>query len=194
MSAGNHKPGYRAPRTGEKRKTRQPLRIDKLPEETRADIQTRRAKGETWDEIAEATKLPPTTLKRWYDLRVEQVNAEVMAQAARARELAATFAGKGFERLPESVQSALSSAIFAMAERQDDESRARFIKEMGGLAWLLARQRQLDQEERRLEIERKKLDVIAAKARVPKDAVEKKKVTAAELQQRLDEIYGITQS
>lgn len=194
MASGKHKPGYRRPRTGEKRKTRQPLLIDKMSETVRAEIQTRRARGETWDEIAEAVKLPSSTLKRWYDIRVEQVNAEVMAQAARARELAAAFAGRGFERLPESVQSALSSAIFALAERTDDASRAQFIKGMADLAWLLARQRQLDQEEKRLAIEKEKLDAIVAKVRNLKDGVEKKKLSPEELKRKIDEIYGIAES
>jgi hypothetical protein len=189
---GTHRPGYRPPRTGEKRKTRQPIRIDALPEEVRAEIQKRRAAGETWDEIAEATKLPPTTLKRWYDLRVDQVNAEVAAQAARARELAAAFAGRSFEKLPEAVQSALSSAIFSLAERQDEASRAMFIKSMNDMAWLLARNRQLDQEERRLEIESKKLDLVREKLRGVKDEVAKKKLSPEELARKLDEIYDIT--
>jgi hypothetical protein len=179
------------PLTGEKRKTRQPLRIDKLPEEVRTEIQQRRAKGETWDEIADATKLPPTTLKRWYDIRVEQVNAEVMAQAERARVLAAEFAGKGFDRLPEAVQNALASAIFGMSEQQDETGRLRAAKGLAEIGWLLARTRQLDQEDKRLGLEAKRLDAIRIKAKVSDTA--KKKMSSEELARKLDEIYDIAQ-
>src|SRR5712691_10458429 len=101
MSRGEHRPGYRPPRTGEKRKLRKVLRIDKLSETVRAEIQKRRAQGETWDEIAEAIKLPASTLKRWYDIRVEQVQAEVHRQAEMSRAFAAGF--KEFKDLPEAT-------------------------------------------------------------------------------------------
>jgi hypothetical protein len=84
------------PGVGARRKTRQPLKIDKLPQEWRDWIQKQRAKGSTWAEIEEmsattlpweseasakalfsAKRLPETNLIRWYDLRVEQVNREI---------------------------------------------------------------------------------------------------------------------
>jgi hypothetical protein len=195
--AGKHKPGYRAPRTGQKRKTRQPFVIDGMNEKVRAEIQQRRAKGETWQEISDASlefagrAFAVSLLQRWYDVRVEQVHREVMAQSDRARELAAAFAGKGFEKLPEAVQAALSSALFALAEDHDDASRGKFIKGMGELAWLLARNRQLDQEDQRLKLEAKKLDSVASKVRGLKGEIGKKKLTSEELAKKLDEIYDI---
>lgn len=195
-----HKPGYRAPRTGEKRKTRQPFAIDALSEQVRNEIQKRRASGDTWQEISEASLkfagrvLAVSTLQRWYDVRVEQVRSEVLGQAERARSIAAEFAGMGFEKLHESVQNALSSAVFALAESQDETARQQFIKRMGELAWLLARNRQLDQEDKRLQLETKKLETLATKVKGLKDDVAKKKLSPEELQQRLDDLYGIAHS
>ena len=194
---GEHKAGYRRPRTGEERRWHQPLRIDKLSQETRDAILKARAEGCTWEETAErASKIAGETLAmsvvhRWYDLRVAQVQKEVMEQAERSRAIAAAFAGKGFEKLPEAVQSALSSAVFALAEEQDEKSRLKFIAGMNQLAWLLARNRQLDQEEKRLALESKKLDAIVAKVQGLKQAVEKKKLSPEELARKLDEIYDI---
>lgn len=194
---GQHKPGYHRPRTGEKRQVRQPLAIDKLPEAVRMQIQKRRAAGQTWEEISEASAefagkpLAVTTLHRWYDLRIEQVRREVMAQAERAREVAAAFAGKGFEKLPEAVQAGLSTAIFALAESQDEASRNKFLKAMSEFSWLLARHRQLDQEDRRLALESKKLETLSLKIRGLKDAVAKKKMNPQDLAKKLDEIYDI---
>jgi len=168
-----------------------------MPEPVRQEIMRRRAAGETWQEISDASptfageKLALETLRRWYDVRVEQVQHEVAAQAERARSIAAAFAGKGFENLPESVRTALSAAVFSLAEEQDEASRGKFMKSLTDLGWLLARNRQLDQEERRLLLEAKKLDAIVAKVEGVKKAAGKKKLSSEELARTLDEIYGI---
>lgn len=51
--------GSTRPRTGDRRKTRQPLKIDKLPMEVREAIQyLKNAGGKTWQEIEELSALP----------------------------------------------------------------------------------------------------------------------------------------
>lgn len=76
--SGKHRPGYRNPRTGEKRQQRKPLRIDRLSVEVKDAIIDARAAGQTWRQAAEAAtskagfKLSSTTVQRWYDLRVQQ--------------------------------------------------------------------------------------------------------------------------
>lgn len=71
-------PGYRAPRTGEKRKRRVHLRMDRLPPEVKDVIIEARRVGLTWKETARAASskagihLAASTVQRWYDLRVEQ--------------------------------------------------------------------------------------------------------------------------
>lgn len=78
MSQGQHRPGYKRPRTGERRRTRQHCRIDALPAEVRARIQELRGEGKTWEQISQASRefaglhLPTSSLHRWHDLRVEQ--------------------------------------------------------------------------------------------------------------------------
>jgi hypothetical protein len=80
--AKSSREGYRHPRVGEKRQSRQPLRIDKLPAEVKSAIIDARADGMTWKEAADAAsakaglRLSPTTVSRWYDLRVEQPRRE----------------------------------------------------------------------------------------------------------------------
>jgi hypothetical protein len=75
---GQHKPEYRRPRTGEPRKVRQHFRINALPEEVRTRIKELRDEGKTWQEIENLsaefspTRLPLTTLHRWFDVNVEQ--------------------------------------------------------------------------------------------------------------------------
>jgi hypothetical protein len=69
---------YRAPRTGERRKHRKPLRIDRLPAQVKSTIIEARAAGETWKNTAamasaaSGLRLSPSVVQRWHDLRVEQ--------------------------------------------------------------------------------------------------------------------------
>jgi hypothetical protein len=84
----------RRPRTGEPRKVRQPLSIDKLPTEWRNRIIAFRDKWVTWEKLEKETttwewdklsseqralfpknRIPHTTLHRWYDIRIEQIRA-----------------------------------------------------------------------------------------------------------------------
>ena len=74
----SRKNGYRPPRTGELRKSRKPLRIDRLPQSVKDVIISARAAGETWQRTAEMAssaagqRLPETTVQRWHDLRIDQ--------------------------------------------------------------------------------------------------------------------------
>ena len=103
---GEHKPGYRRPRTGEKRSVRQPLRIDGLSQEVRDEILKARAAGKTWEETAElASKtagesLAMSVVHRWYDLRVEQP-AGHRPEFTDIEKLASLIADRIVERLKE---------------------------------------------------------------------------------------------
>ena len=69
---------YRHPRTGQKRKQRKPLRIDRLSRGVKDAIIAARASGEAWGRVAEMASaaagqnLSRTSVQRWYDLRIEQ--------------------------------------------------------------------------------------------------------------------------
>jgi hypothetical protein len=165
--AGRHRPGYRRPRTGEPRQTRQPLRIDRLPEEIRQEIQRRRARGETWKEIEQASasfageRLPMNTLSRWYDLRVEQVQKEVMAQSERARAMAAAFASKGFEDLPEAAVNALSAQVFTLME---NKGGAEFEASLGNLVVVLSKLITAQAKQKQVELAEKKFKDLKSNA------------------------------
>lgn len=171
---GEHKPGYQAPRTGEPRKVRQPLRIDKLSTGVREAILRARADGATWQEAAErASKvagesLAASVVHRWYDLRVEQVQREVMAQAERARAIAGVFAAKGFKDLPEAAVNALSSEVFAVMEAGSASERE---KSLGNLVFVLSKliaaqaaQKRVQLEQQKIELAKKKFEELRNKA------------------------------
>ena len=103
MSRGEHRPGYKRPKTGEARRVRQHFRIDALPQEVRERIRSLRAEGKTWQQISDLSidfsprRLSLTLLHRWYDVRVEQ--QEKPANALDVERLASLVADRILERL-----------------------------------------------------------------------------------------------
>ena len=203
----------RRPRTGEPRQVRQPLKIDRLPLELRDRVMLERAMGRTWDEIEQASpeftewakaepdavklfpgkRLPHSNLQRWYDLRVEQVRKEALAKAGRAREIAVEFSRRGFKDLPEAVKAALGDQIFALMESGAAGDEKQFRKELILLGRLLNQNRRLDIAQEKVDVDKQKLSLVTAKVKGLKRDTEKKQLNPAELQKRLDEIYGIAE-
>jgi hypothetical protein len=198
MARGKHREGYRRPRTGEQRKVRQPLRLDRLPQELREQIIALRAEGKTWKEIAELTGVPLTTVHRWYDLRVDQVRREVLRQAEQARVLAEKFSQFNFSDWTLAARNALASEVFEVLNAGTQEKK---IKALSGLLMLLTRLRAAEAQQQRAELEKQKLEI--ARQRIEefrrKNASAVKQIAAAaregktppeEAIQRLKEAYG----
>jgi len=209
MPAGQHKPGYRRPRTGERRQHRKPLTVDRMPQEVRDAIQEARAAGRTWEETTEAAAAAARKLgapapsegavHRWYDLRVAQVQREVMAQAESARTLAAAFASKGFAELPESALNALASEIFSAMEAEGPAGRQKALLSFGVvLSKLIAAQaadKRAELEGRKLKLAEKKFEDVKSKAeKATSEAANKigkgKRVTLADIN-RIRERFGL---
>ncbi len=208
------------PKTGQKRITRQPFKIDRLPMEMRERIQRERASGLTWQEIEDLSpqlgewekvpaevqakfpgrKLPVSTLQRWYDVRVEQIKKEVLEEAAKAREFATAFAGPTNKDLPDAVRNALGDQIFALMQSADATDKKQFRRELLNLGILLAEHRKLDIQERKQQTNERalefKIQQMQEKVQVLKEEVadKKKELTPEELQKKLDEIYGLGQA
>src|SRR6266851_573189 len=178
---GEHKPGYRRPRTGEKRETQQPFAIDKLPTEWREQIVKWRAKWLAWEQIEEETKnfewkkleesdpelalshfadkrIPHTTLHRWYDVRMVQELKEADEERAISLQIVELFAALGFENLDESVKNALTDVVFK--QRRLSADPAKFQEALEGLALVLTRFKRTDIAKQRVELESKKLEQI----------------------------------
>ncbi|MGH7936716.1 MAG: hypothetical protein ACREF8_06880 [Chthoniobacterales bacterium] len=186
------KPEYERPRTGEKRAVRQPFAIDKLPSAWRDQIIAWRAKWLTWEQIEEATKnldwkkleesdpelalshfadkrIPKSTLHKWYDVQVAQKAEEIEAERQASLAIAEKFSQGGYEKLDESVKNALADVVFRHAKDSADSES--FRKALADLAWILARNRQLDIQKERAELagrkvglEEKKFEELRSKA------------------------------
>jgi hypothetical protein len=170
---GEHKPGYRPPRTGEKRAVRQPLKIDKLAQAVRDAILKARADGATWEETAEAASklngenLAPSVVHRWYDLRVEQVQREVLDRAEQARMLAGSFRVNGIEGLPEAALNALGSVAFTIVEGGTPDERMKalgqFILVQNDVSKTRTAEKRVELKKREIDIEEKKVEVFLKK-------------------------------
>lgn len=182
---GEHKPGYRAPKTGEKRKVRQPFKLDRLDQKVRDEILKRRAAGQSWQEISDGSPefaghvLAVSVLHRWYDVRVQQAHDEALAQSEVARQVVAAFAAKDFAQLPEAAMNALSSEVFAVMG--SGAQPAQFRKALGDLVFLMsklitaqAKEKQVDLDKERLDLDKKKFEQIKSKAdKVTNEAAQK---------------------
>ncbi len=212
------------PKTGQKRKTRQPLKIDKLPMEMRDRIQQLRAEGKTWEEIEELSasfpgwdklplnvlelfpdkRIPRSTLHRWYDIRVDQVAKEIAAETFTAREFANVFADREFEELPNAIVNAIRDQCFTLLKTNDRGEKLQAIKMLGQLGRLVADKKRTDLKEQQIGIEKRrqesqerilevKLQEMQERVKKLKEEVgdSKKQLSPEELQQKLDQIYGL---
>jgi hypothetical protein len=164
------------PKTGEARKTRQPLKIDRLPATMQKRICSERSAWKSWEQIeAESAawtewndvpedvqklfpdrRLPHSNLQRWYDLRVEQRLKEQRAEAERARSMADAFTKNGFADLTESVRNALGERVFMLMRAGNDEEFQEALLDLGHLLAKLDKNRiaklHVDTESRRVKL------------------------------------------
>jgi hypothetical protein len=165
------------PKTGEARKVRQPLKIDRLPLAIQDRIRAARIAGRVWKEIEEESpywkewesvapeivelfpekRLPHANLHRWYDLRFEQRIAEVDRDAAKARTIAEAFASRTFEGLTESTKNALAEQVFMLTNSADAQDSKAFRKELGELLFLLTKLQKAELDKAKLAVEQQKL-------------------------------------
>jgi hypothetical protein len=172
------------PKSGERRRARQPLRLDRLPLALLDRIRAERVNGRTWDEIERASpqwpewdqatpealalfpgrRLPHSNLQRWHDLRVEQVQREREGQAATAQAFARGLAARGTAHLGPAVENALSDSVFRLVLEGGDEQRIR--DELRHLAQVIAAVDRNEIARQRLQLGRRKLELAAQQAEV----------------------------
>ena len=222
-------------KTGETRKTKQPLKIDRLPASVHdAILHLRNTAGKTWEEIeARSTekyskdwqsdgggfvdwdevsvgvlelfpdmKLGHSLLHRWYDLRVTQVQRDVLLRSRQAQVIAREFVKANLVNDEQGVINAARDTLMGiLAEDGTAKGRkgaAAGLIELGNLMQKARtnriRERKVAVDEQTLEA---KLDQIKRKAGdLLKDA-EGKDATGAPAMSREDvlrsvkEIYGV---
>ena len=171
-------------RTGEKPKVAQPLKIDRLPQEMRDRILVERSRhGRSWEEIEAASpkwpewsevpgdvaalfpgnRLPHSNLHRWHDLRVAQVQRDVLAKAEQAREIAAVFAKAAVEKDDDAVLNAARDLIFGLLQGGDAKSQKDAAKALLSLGEVMQIARANSIKERKVAVDEKKLKALEAR-------------------------------
>ena len=176
------------PKTGEKRRTRQPLHMDRLPPEALDTVLSlRNARGKTWEEISALSaeplkdggfvdwaklapdvqqlfprrRIPQTTLHRWYDLRVEQVRRDVLHRSEQARTIAGAFAKSLVEDGDEAVLNAARDTIMAvLAEDGSAGGRRAAARALVALAEVMQSARSNDIKERKVATEERRINLL----------------------------------
>ena len=153
----------RHPHIGERRRTRRPFTIEKLPIVWQEWIKQQRAipNVRPWAEIEERSatalpwkELPPETLRlfprrrlsalnmwRWYDVKCDQVQQENLAQRERSVAFANSILGGGYENIPESVRTALSDQVFQLDRAVAEGNKGEYQAGLIDLGNLLARRK-----------------------------------------------------
>jgi hypothetical protein len=198
-------------KTGDKRLRNQPLLIDRLSNDVHNEILRLRATGNTWPQIEELSrefvpwdelppllvekfpgrKLPHSNLHRWYDLRVDQVQKEILAESEHAREIASVFAKAAMSGANEAVINAARDLIFKMLHQGDIKSQSQVTKALISLADVMQRARANDIRQSKVDLEKERIEIVRTKLLGLKNDVQKKKLSSDELKQKLDEIYGL---
>jgi hypothetical protein len=204
------------PKTGEPRKARQPLKIDRLPESAQAAIKALYDRGRTWVQIAEqsakpysaewekdgggfidwvqvdtdaldlfpALRLTKSSLQRWFDLRVSQVRAQVLAESAKAREWAATFAGNDLPASNAAVMNAMRDQVFTLMQKVGPGDQAKFLEGLNLLSLTMSRLQRVELQAKRVEVDARKLKLLEKREKTARAKFEKETNVAADKARR----------
>jgi hypothetical protein len=159
------------PKTGERRETNQPLKIDRLPPSVHeAILLLRNQRGKTWQEIEDLSaqpfgdkkggfvnwdelpvvvlelfpemRLPHSSLHRWYDLRVDQVRKDVLVKSQQARAIAESFAKSQLVNGDEAVINAARDTLMGvLSEDGTEDGRMNATKGLIKLGTLMQKAR-----------------------------------------------------
>lgn len=117
-----------------------------------------------WDELPPAVvkafpklRLPHSNLHRWYDLKVEQAQKEILVRAEQARVIAQAFAEAGIDKMDDAVMNALRDLVFGMMLQMSDDGRSLIVKNLLAMAKLMNRAKANSIKERSVTIEERKL-------------------------------------
>jgi hypothetical protein len=149
-------------------------------------------------------RLPMSTLRRWYDLRYEQVRDEFLEIAEKSKHIGKILAEGGIENIDDAAIKGASSVIFAMLTSASDEAgRANTAKLLLDLACATQeirknaiRERVADVGEREVTVSEQKLELVKQKSgalikKIESGPADKPvQLTREQLLEQVKEIYG----
>lgn len=217
------------PKTGEPRETNQPLKIDRLPPSAHdAILKLRNQAGKTWQEIEDLSaqpadkggfvdwenlptpvlelfpqmRLPHSNLHRWFDLRVRQVQKDVLVRSEQARTIAESFAKSQLVNGDDAVINAARDTLMGvLGEDGSEAGRLNATKGLIKLGELMQKAKTNELRERKVSVEEQtlqiKLDQIKQKASALIENLEGQPGEGAKTMSREDvlrqvkDIYGV---
>jgi len=124
-------------------------------------------------ELFPEMRLPHSNLHRWFDLRVEQITAEVMARSAQAREIATSFAKSIVKGADNAVVNAARDQLMSiLAEDATPKARAAAAKALIALAEVMQGARANDIKERRVGVDERRIKVLEERERLARERVD----------------------
>jgi hypothetical protein len=136
-------------------------------------------------------RLPKSSLQRWFDLRVKQVRSQVLAESAKARAFAETFAGKNLAEQNAAVMNAMRDVVFNLMQKVGPQDQAKFLDGLNQLSLTMSRLQRVDLQAKRVEVDQRKIALLEereAKARQQLDQATQQAARKGAGQFSLDDI------
>jgi Protein of unknown function (DUF3486) len=207
-------------KTGERPQVRQPLKIDQLPQAIRdrileelnkngrtyAEIEFDSPNWEQWKKCDDrqvalfpGKRLPHSNIQRWYDLRVRQVQDDILRTSEQARQVAKVFALAAIADDDEAILNAARDTAFSILRDTKPNDRMKILQGLIKLGKVRIDMRKIKTvgektvaiEERRVSALERKLTMVKDAAGNLKEQIARKTMTPEQLQESLDQIYGI---
>jgi hypothetical protein len=130
-------------------------------------------------ELFPQCRLPKSSLHRWFDVRIEQVRAQVLADAATAREFAQVFTSATIEGGNDAVLNAMRDQVFELARSTSVSDRGAFIEGLNVLTLAMSRLQRVDLMKRKVTVDEKKVEQLVKDAEIRRQKMEAETETLA---------------
>lgn len=108
-------------------------------------------------------RLPKSSVHRWFDIRISQARAQVLAESEKARQWAAAFAGKGLPEANAAVINALRDLVFGLMQNVGAGDKSKFLDGLKDLTLAMTRMQRVELQAKRVEADLAKIEAERAK-------------------------------
>ena len=124
-------------------------------------------------------RLAKSSLQRWFDLRVSQVRAQVLAESEKARQWAAIFAGKDLPESNAAVMNAMRDQVFNLMQSVGPHDQAKFLEGLNLLSLTMSRLQRVDLQAKRVDVDQRKMKLLEDREKAARERVDEATQTAA---------------
>ena len=124
-------------------------------------------------------RLAKSSLQRWFDLRVSQVRAQVLAESAKAREWAQAFAGNDLAESNAAVMNAMRDQVFTLMQRVGPGDQAKFLEGLNLLSLTMSRLQRVDLQAKRVEVDQRRIKLLEDREKAARESLDQATKDAA---------------